>query len=192
MIKVIEKEDRKLKFNITCDMGFANALRRVLMNEVPVLSIETVSFEKNTSGMFDEILAHRLGLVPLKFDRKLMTKKGSLSQVTFSLEKTGPCNVTAGDLISKSGEEAVDKETPLVSLEENQELKFDAVAELGVGKEHSKWQSSVVGYKQEKDGYTFEVESVCGLTAKELVESALDVIEEKATEFEAAFKKAMK
>ena len=48
--------------------AFANALRRVILAEVPVMAIEDVIFVENTSVMYDEILAHRLGLVPLKTD----------------------------------------------------------------------------------------------------------------------------
>jgi DNA-directed RNA polymerase I and III subunit RPAC1 len=54
------------------DASIANALRRVMIAEVPTVAIETVHMWNNTSVMQDEVLAHRLGLVPLNLDpRKL-------------------------------------------------------------------------------------------------------------------------
>ncbi|KAK5101429.1 DNA-directed RNA polymerase core subunit rpc40 [Lithohypha guttulata] len=51
---------------IGIDASVANALRRILIAEVPTLAIETCYFNNNTSVIADEVLAHRLGLIPLK------------------------------------------------------------------------------------------------------------------------------
>ena len=50
------------------DAAVANALRRILLSEVPTMAIKTVYFHDNSSIVQDEVLAHRLGLVPLKVD----------------------------------------------------------------------------------------------------------------------------
>ena len=50
------------------DASIANALRRVLLAEVPSMAIEKVFINNNTSIIQDEVLAHRLGLVPIKAD----------------------------------------------------------------------------------------------------------------------------
>ena len=47
------------------DVSTANALRRVMIAEVPTIAIDLVEFENTTTGLNDEFLAHRLGLVPL-------------------------------------------------------------------------------------------------------------------------------
>ena len=61
-LKILNKSDRKLSFILEeVDYGFANALRRVMMNEVPTLSIEFVDFVDNSSGLYDEIIAHMRG-----------------------------------------------------------------------------------------------------------------------------------
>ena len=50
------------------DASIANALRRILIAEVPALAIEHVYVWNNTSVIVDEVLAHRVGLVPLNVD----------------------------------------------------------------------------------------------------------------------------
>ncbi|KAK7603093.1 hypothetical protein V9T40_003092 [Parthenolecanium corni] len=70
-IKVVnvDKEDMSMEFDlINIGTPFVNAFRRVLLSEVPTMAIEKVHVYNNTSIIQDEILAHRLGLVPLKAD----------------------------------------------------------------------------------------------------------------------------
>lgn len=57
------------------DASVANAIRRVLLAEVPTVAIESVYVWNNTSIVVDEVFAHRLGLVPLKIDPKRMHYK---------------------------------------------------------------------------------------------------------------------
>ena len=47
------------------DASMANAFRRILLAEIPTLAIEDVFVMDNTSIIQDEVLAHRLGLIPL-------------------------------------------------------------------------------------------------------------------------------
>lgn len=51
---------------IGVDPSIANAFRRIMISEIPTLAIEYVYIENNTSIIQDEVLAHRLGLIPLK------------------------------------------------------------------------------------------------------------------------------
>ena len=48
--------------------SLANALRRIMLAEVPTMAIENVWFSDNTSVIPDEMLAHRIGLLPIKVD----------------------------------------------------------------------------------------------------------------------------
>ena len=49
----------------------ANALRRIMISEIPTVAIEKVVIWQNTSIIPDENLAHRMGLIPLNADANL-------------------------------------------------------------------------------------------------------------------------
>jgi DNA-directed RNA polymerase I and III subunit RPAC1 len=72
-IKVLDRpSENELVFEmIGVDASFANALRRILLADVPTIAIEHVYMWNNTSIVHDEVLAHRLGLVPLNVDARL-------------------------------------------------------------------------------------------------------------------------
>ncbi len=156
-IKILEKGDMKTRFMLEgATPAFANVLRRTIMAEVPTMAVEFVDFEVNNSGLFDEVLAHRIGLVPLTFDPEIYSLKTeckckgkgcSRCEVVLVLEKQGPCVVRAGDMKSSADDvKPWDPEIPLVELLEGQTLKFEATAQLGFGKDHMKWQAAVTGY----------------------------------------------
>jgi DNA-directed RNA polymerase subunit D len=203
-IKILERSKNKIKFVLDkTTPGFANALRKVMINKIPTMAIEYVDFEMNTSGMFDEIIAHRLGLIPLTFpdtyELKSECKCGgegcSQCEVVLVLDKQGPCVVLAKDLKSTDKDvKPVDGNIPIVKLFEGQEIKLEAVGQLGYGEEHIKWQASNVGYEfsPNEKKIVFTVETVCGLSAMEILEKGLEVLEKKAQDFITEFKKVVK
>jgi len=68
-IDIISLTDEELVFDLKCvDASLANALRRILIAEVPTMAIEQVYIQDNSSIIQDEVLAHRLGLIPIKAD----------------------------------------------------------------------------------------------------------------------------
>ena len=50
---------------IGIDASIANSFRRILLSEVPTMAFDRVYIYNNTSVIQDEVLAHRLGLIPL-------------------------------------------------------------------------------------------------------------------------------
>jgi DNA-directed RNA polymerase I and III subunit RPAC1 len=71
-MNIMEQKENELVFElIGCDTSFANALRRILLSEVPTVALEQVYMFNNTSIIHDEVLAHRLGLIPINVDARL-------------------------------------------------------------------------------------------------------------------------
>ncbi len=159
-ITIHENTDEKVAFTIKdIDVVYANTLRRLMLGEVPTMAIEEVTFSKNDSVLYDEILAHRLGLIVLKTDLKSYNMmsvckcKGAgcpQCQLKLSLKVEGPKTVYAEDLVSKDPAVIpVYPKTILVKLLEGQQLELEATAILGTGKEHSKWSPGLVWYTNE-------------------------------------------
>jgi DNA-directed RNA polymerases I and III subunit RPAC1 len=68
-VTVVKQYKNYLEFDLVgCDTSLANALRRIVISEVSTMAIETVFVMNNTSVIQDEVLSHRLGLVPIHAD----------------------------------------------------------------------------------------------------------------------------
>lgn len=130
-MEVVKKTPELLVLRIESNESLANAIRRSVA-EVPTLAIDGVEIFKNDSALYDEMLALRLGLVPLKTE-KAMTKK---TKIDLKLSKTGPCTVYSSDLDGNA--EVVHGKIPIVILAEGQKLELVATATLGRGIEHAK------------------------------------------------------
>ncbi|XP_074568242.1 uncharacterized protein LOC141824808 [Curcuma longa] len=71
-IEIIRLTEDEIEFDmIGIDPSLANAFRRILIAEVPTMAIEKVLMVNNTSVIADEVLSHRLGLIPLDADPRL-------------------------------------------------------------------------------------------------------------------------
>lgn len=75
-INIIKKTEDTIVFDVIgITPPLANALRRVMIAEVPTMAIEDVYIRNNTSILPDEMLAHRLGLIPIKADPRLFVER---------------------------------------------------------------------------------------------------------------------
>ncbi|KAK7901137.1 hypothetical protein WMY93_017906 [Mugilogobius chulae] len=77
-INVVQLDENSMEFDMVgIDAAIANAFRRILLAEVPTMAIEKVFIYNNTSIVQDEVLAHRLGLIPIKADPRLFEFRNS-------------------------------------------------------------------------------------------------------------------
>ena len=171
-IEILEFMDSRIKFLLSdATPETANALRRTLINDVPKMAIETVDFHlgpirdeegneyESVTPLFDEMIGHRLGLIPIPTDLTLFGFRDQCTcegegcpncTIMYSLNKKGPCEVYSGDLEPLGSQEfrIKDELIPLVKLGEGQAILIYASAELGTARRHAKWQvTNGVGYK---------------------------------------------
>jgi len=167
----------------------ANTLRRLMMNEVPVMAVEAIEFKQNASVLYDEMLALRIGLLPLTTDLKSYnvpaecTCKGAgcaKCQVQLTLSAKGPCIVYAKDFKSKDPKiKPVFPETPIIKLLEGHEIELVATAQLGFGQEHAKWATGLIHYHQ-KPKLVISKEADAKAVMKTIKSLGLDAISEKS------------
>ncbi|MBN2052395.1 DNA-directed RNA polymerase subunit D [Candidatus Woesearchaeota archaeon] len=160
--KKSKKSDNKIVFEIRdVDVSYANTLRRLFMNDAPVMAIEDVELRRNDSGLYDEMIAHRLGLVPLSTDLKSYDLQSECKckgegcgrcQLKMTLKAKGPGTVYAGDIKTKDPKvKPIYPKMPIVKLLEGQELELECTAVLGLGKVHAKWSPCLAYYKEEAE-----------------------------------------
>jgi len=124
---------------------FVNAIRRIIITEIPVYACKELVVYENTSPLFDESIAHRVGLIPLKTP---LDSDESSRMVTISLEATGPTTVYSADMVSDDAEVSpIDGGFPIVKLGPGQKLSFNAECCVGFGKDHARWQPGLASYK---------------------------------------------
>ncbi len=162
-IKIVENTGLSMRLIVEdVDTAFMNSLRRVMLAEVPSMAIDEVVFIENSSMLHDEILAHRLGLIPLKTDLdsynlpeecKCKSELGcNLCRVSITLDVEAGDSVRpvySGELVSENpAVMPVSDKIPIVKLAPAQKIKLEAYARLGKGEKHAKWQPvSVAAYK---------------------------------------------
>jgi len=157
-IKVVDKSRERVTFELKgVSPAFANSLRRIILEDVPTLAIHDVELQKNNSTLYDEIIAHRIGLIPLTTDLKgyelppADAPQGEYlakSMVQLTLRAKGPGPVLASDFKSKDPKiKPVFADTPIVTLLKGQELELEAVAVMGTGKQHAKWSPGLAWYR---------------------------------------------
>jgi DNA-directed RNA polymerase subunit D len=135
--------------------AYINAIRRTIIEEVPTMAIDEVEFTKNSSILYDEMIAHRLGLIPLKTDLKGYEIKSRCKEeetakysTVLSLSAKDEGYVYASQLqLKDKGCKPIFGNTPIVKLMKGQEVEFIATAVMGQGKDHTKWTPAHVSYK---------------------------------------------
>lgn len=198
-IKILERDAETIRFLLKgVSPAFANALRRSIISEVPVMAIDDVMIVENNSIMYDEILAHRLGLIPLKTDldgyvlpedcdcKSELGCNKCRASLTLQVEtKETSLTVYSGELKSETDVVPVSDKIPITKLGPFQKIKLEAYAKLGRGREHAKWKAvAICAYKiLNDDEFEFLVESNGSLPPDRVVEEGANVLQDKANHF---------
>ncbi len=139
-MKIINKKNNQLTFSAELDESLANAIRRYV-NQIPILAIDEVEISKNDSPLYDETVAHRLGMVPFKMDKSSNEK--TTDQVSLVVKKEGI--VYSGEIKGKT--KPVYDKIPITILKKGQELEIVATIKAGKGSKHSKFSPGLMFYR---------------------------------------------
>ena len=200
-LEIISKDSKKISVKLKgVPLQYANALRRICLNGVPVFAVDTVDIIENTSVLPDEGLAHRLGLIPMKTDLSRFNEPSkcdchsetgcSNCKVMLVLD-SGDSDVTrtilSSDLSSEDDSvKPVSDNIPIIQLAPGQKIKLECYARLGRGTEHAKWNSANISTltDTDKEGEsTLTVESTGALEPEQIILSGTDEVNNKLGEF---------
>jgi len=155
-MKLINKKDNQITFSVELDESLANAIRRYV-DQIPILAIDEVEISKNDSPLYDETIAHRIGLIPLKMEKT----SGEGEQLTLVAKKEGM--IYSGEMNGKI--KPVYDAIPITALKKGQELEIIATTKLGRGNEHAKFSPGLMFYR---DVVEIKIDKEC---PKEIINS---------------------
>jgi len=181
-IKKLKKyNDNKIEFSVTkVDITYLNTIRRISESIVPTMAIHEVEIRKNNSVLYDEMIALRLGLIPLTTDLKSYCMQNDCKckgegcpscSLKLTLRAKGPGIVLAKQLKSKDLKvQPVYPNMPIVKLLENQDIELECTAILGRGVDHSKWNTGLVYYEipENEKEFALTIESWGQLSPKQI------------------------
>jgi len=188
-IQVLTSNDKKISVKIKgVSSHYANALRRICLNGVPVFAIDTVDIIENSSVLPDEGIAHTLGLIPLKTELDGSDELNSRVMLVLDSEATENTKVvTSAELESKDQVvKPVSNQIPIIHLAPGQRIKLEAYARLGRGTEHSKWNSaniSVLTNTDKTDEYILTVETAGSLEPRQIIIAGIEELSKRLEEF---------
>ncbi len=200
-LEVVKKDSQKISVKLKgVPIQYANALRRICLNGVPIFAIDTVDIIENSSVLPDEGLAHRLGLIPITTDLSRFNEPSkcdcnsesgcSNCRVMLVLD-TGESDVTrtvfSNELSSEDDSiKPVSDKISIVQLAPGQRVKIECYARLGRGTDHAKWNSANISTLIEtdkKDESILTVESTGALDPEKIILAGVDEVSNRLGEF---------
>jgi len=163
-MKIIEKKENQISFVSDVEDSLANAIRKYI-NTVPVLAIDEIEISRNDSPLYDETIAHRIGLIPLRTTKEVEKKNPKIK-----LSSKGSGFVYSKEL---KGADVVYENTPITFLGKGQEMEIKGVTKMGKGTEHSKFSPGMMFYRPvseitlDKNVYNGIKNSISGNEVKE-------------------------
>ena len=200
-LEIVSQDKQRIAIKLKgIPLEYANALRRICLNGIPIFAIDTVDIIENSSAFADEGFAHRLGLIPLKTDLSRFVEPSkcdcksesgcSNCRVMLVLD-SGDTDTTrtifSNELTSEDEEvKPISDKIPIVQLAPNQRVKIEAYARLGRGIEHAKWNSSnisVLTKTNKENERILKVESTGALTPEQIILAGVDELSNRLGEF---------
>ena len=188
-IQILNSDNKKISVKIKgVSLHYANALRRICLNGVPVFAIDTVDIIENSSVLPDEGIAHTLGMIPLKTELDGTDESNSRVVLVLDSEATENTKVVmSAELESKDQiVKPISNQIPIIHLAPGQRIKLEAYARLGRGTEHSKWNSaniSVLTNTDKTDEYILTVETTGALEPKQIILAGIEELSKRLEEF---------
>jgi len=200
-LEVISKDNQKIAVKLKgISLQYANALRRVCLNGVPVFAVDTVDIIENSSVLPDEGLAHRLGLIPITTDLsrfnepskcECQSETGCSNCKVMLILDSGDSEVTRTILSNELSSEddsikPVSDKIPIVQLAPGQRIKVECYARLGRGTQHAKWNSaniSTLTDTDKEDVKILTIESTGALNPEQIIISGVDEVSNRISQF---------
>jgi RNA polymerase Rpb3/Rpb11 len=155
----------------TDDISEVNMLRRSILTSIETYAIDIVMFNANKSARNDEVLAHRLGLLPIDheyYDPDI---------TEFSLNVEGPLNVTSEHIIGFP----IKRVTPIITLRDGDKIDCKCIVVKGQGKTHVKWRSvSTCTFNEDAGSYLIKFKNIDMLPSQFIIEQGLEKMLETA------------
>jgi len=190
-LNIISQNDEKVSVKLKgIPLQYANALRRLCLNGVPIYAIDTVDVLANSSVLADEGIAHRFGLIPIKTELSAVQQGNESDRIMFTLD-SGETNETrtvlSGELKSQDDIiKPISDNIPIITLAPGQRLKIEAYARLGRGTEHAKWNSaniSTLTESEKDDERVLTVETTGALEPQHIIISSVEELSRRLNEF---------
>ena len=188
-IQVLNSDNKKISIKLKgVSLQYANALRRICLNGVPIFAVDTVDIIENSSIIADEDITHRLGLIPLKTELSRFDESDSrVILVLDSGDIQAPRTVTSAELSSNDQVvKPISDKIPIAYLAPGQRIRIEAHARLGRGTEHAKWNSSnisVLTNTDKDDEHILTVETTGALEPQEIILTGIDELTKRLKEF---------
>jgi DNA-directed RNA polymerase subunit D len=190
-LEITNENDEKVSVKIKgVPLQYANALRRICLNGVPIYAVESIDMLENSSVLADEGVAHRVGLIPIKTDLSASKDGNENDKIMLTLD-SGVSDETrtilSGELKSQDASVIpTSNDIPIVTLAPGQSIKFEAYARLGKGTEHARWNSAnivTLTDTEKDDEKLLTVESTGALNPKHIILSSVEQLSNKLSEF---------
>lgn len=201
-VNIVEEDEKSIKVELEgLPLSIANTLRRFTINEVPTMAIEEVLIIENTSAMPNEVLAHRLSLIPFVSDidryvapeecdcgSKLGCEKCVVRYVVRAEAIDEPITVYSKDIMPEDPSttvKPVSPRIPIVKLAPNQRIEVELYVRVGKGRKNAKWQAAISSL-YDKDGEPGKrllfIESIGFLPPRRILKEAVYIFKKKIQE----------